>query len=162
MISRIRSTVHKIGLHDVNHPTENPALVLPASPPVSSTGLEWIVDASQCDPMTLQSVETLKSLCESVISDLGLQVVGEPQCHKFPGAGGVTCLFLLSESHLACHTYPEFGFATFNLYCCRDRDSWPWESRLCELLDSQSVTVRTVRRGPSALSTDSHQSGDLP
>ena len=158
---KLLSTVHKIGLHDVNHPTESPALVLPASPPVSGTGLEWIVDASHCDPTALQSIDIIKCLCESVISDLGLRVVSEPQCHKFPGAGGVTCLYLLSESHLACHTYPEFGFATFNLYCCRDRDSWPWETRLSEALSSQAVAIRTVRRGP-ALNEPSQEKGDLP
>jgi len=31
----------------------------------------------------------------------------------------VTGLLLLTESHLACDTFPERGFASFNLYCCR-------------------------------------------
>ena len=39
--------------------------------------------------------------------------------HKFGGEGGVTGLIMLTESHLACHTYPEYQTATFNLYCCR-------------------------------------------
>ncbi len=42
-----------------------------------------------------------------MIAALGLAVVGAPQVHHFGGPGGVTALYLLSESHLACHTYPE-------------------------------------------------------
>ena len=44
--------------------------------------------------------------------------------------GGITGLLLLTESHLACHTFPERGFAAFNLYCCRPREDWPWPERL--------------------------------
>ena len=52
-----------------------------------------------------------------------------------------------SESHLACHTYPEFGVATFNLYCCRARPEWPWRGRLREALGATQVTVRALPRG---------------
>jgi S-adenosylmethionine/arginine decarboxylase-like enzyme len=55
---------------------------------------------------------------------------------------------MLTESHLACHTYPEFGVATFNLYCCRERPSWPWDERLREMLGASAVSVRRVRRAP--------------
>ncbi len=32
---------------------------------------------------------------------------------------GYTLLVLLSESHLAIHTYPEYGSLYFNMYSCR-------------------------------------------
>ena len=88
-------------------------------------GVEWAIDARGCDPQRLRDPVLLRSLCNSVIDDLGLNVVGDPQCHQFPEPGGVTALYLLSESHLACHTYPEHQLATFNLYCCRDRKVCP-------------------------------------
>ncbi len=86
-------------------------------------------------------------MCERIISDLDLQVMGEALWHKFPSPGGVTALFLLTESHLACHTYPETGIATFNLYCCRPRPHWPWEDRLADMLGAARVTVRFHLRG---------------
>ncbi len=73
--------------------------------------------------------------------------MGEPLWRIFPGEGGVTGLLLLSESHLACHTFPERGFASFNLYCCRPRDEWPWEERLEEALRARRVVVRSLPRG---------------
>jgi S-adenosylmethionine decarboxylase len=53
---------------------------------------------------------------------------------------------MLTESHLACHTYPEFGVATFNLYCCRERPAWPWDERLREMLGAHDVCVRSLSR----------------
>lgn len=74
----------------------------------------------------------------------------EPHWHTFPGAGGVTGLYLLTESHLACHTYPELGVATFNLYTCRSRPEWPWRERLATELGARCVTVRVAERGEVA------------
>lgn len=109
-------------------------------------GTEWCVDASGCAPALLRDLDLIGSICDSVVRDLGLTVVGEPQRHAFPGPGGVTVLYLLSESHLACHTYPEYSFATFNLYCCRNRTPWDWRERLVERLKAGEVVVREIHR----------------
>jgi S-adenosylmethionine decarboxylase len=120
----------------------------PANP--MSVGTEWIVDAGGCDAARLRDPDVLRRLLDAVVVDLGLVVVGEPAWRVFPGEGGVTGLILLSESHLACHTYPEFGVATFNLYCCRERPPWPWAAQLRAALAASTVTVRTVQRGDDA------------
>lgn len=111
-----------------------------------SLGTEWVIDARGCNAETLANVEQLKLLFERIIRDLELHVLGDISWHKFPGPGGVTGLALLSESHLTCHTYPEFGAASFNLYCCRNRTTWPWEEMLRELLDATEVNVRVLKR----------------
>ena len=114
-----------------------------------NVGTEWLIDAEGCDPDTLRDEPALRRLCAAIVADLDLRVVGEPAWHQFPWPGGVTGLFLLTESHLACHTYPEFGVATFNLYCCRARPAWPWQGRLREALGATTVTVRALPRGDS-------------
>jgi S-adenosylmethionine decarboxylase len=112
-----------------------------------NVGAEWIVDAWGCSCESLRDVSTLRKVCEQIISDLNLHIVGEALWHQFPEPGGITGLFLLTESHLACHTYPESGTATFNLYCCKARPEWPWQERLSERLGAASVQVRLVKRG---------------
>ncbi|MGA9996242.1 MAG: adenosylmethionine decarboxylase [Pyrinomonadaceae bacterium] len=111
-----------------------------------NVGTEWIVDASGCREEALRDVELLRALLKRVMAELKLRAVGKMLLYKFPEPGGVTALVLLSESHLACHTYPEHGIATFNLYCCRARPVWPWAERLEEMLGAKSVTVREVER----------------
>ena len=110
-------------------------------------GTEWVIDAVDCDSEKLRDDELIRAICQRVINDLGLNVVGTPLCHQFPGPGGVTALYLLSESHLACHTYPEFSLATFNLYCCRGCDPWPWQNELVLSLSAGDVRVRSIERG---------------
>jgi S-adenosylmethionine decarboxylase len=109
-------------------------------------GTEWMIDARGCQAAPLADLAALRGLCERIIGELDLKVIGDGQWHQFLGPGGVTGLYLLSESHLACHTYPELGVATFNLYCCRPRPRWPWETRLQELLGASGVTVRFITR----------------
>jgi S-adenosylmethionine decarboxylase len=121
-----------------------------------NVGTEWLVDAEGCSADLLRDVDTVRGLCEEVIADLGLRVVGDPMWHQFPPPGGVTGLYLLAESHLACHTFPETGLATFNLYCCRPRPPFAWEERLRTLLGASRVTVRTAARGAAA--ADDHDS----
>ena len=109
-------------------------------------GTEWLVEAAGCDAARLRDPERVRAVLERAVAELELRVVGDMALHKFPGAGGVTGLVLLTESHLACHTYPEFEVATFNLYCCRARPRWAWEERLAEMLGAARVSVRVFER----------------
>ena len=109
-------------------------------------GTEWVIDAVGCDPATLTDLGKIRAVFDRVINDLDLHVQGEMIWHQFSRPDGVSGLALLSESHLACHTYPEYLAATFNLYCCRNRDSWPWEIVLKEMLGARTVNVRILDR----------------
>jgi S-adenosylmethionine decarboxylase len=93
----------------------------------------------------------LLALFRALIADLGLHTVGEIVWHQFPNTGGITGLALLSESHLACHTFPEHGAVCLNLFCCRPRPRWDFEMRLRELLGADDVRVREVARDYAAV-----------
>jgi S-adenosylmethionine decarboxylase len=114
-----------------------------------NVGTEWMIDARGCKAERLADLDHMRALCERVIRELDLKVIGDGQWHQFAAPGGVTGLYLLSESHLACHTYPELGIATINLYCCRPRPRWPWEARLQETLGATGVIVRFITRNAS-------------
>lgn len=114
-----------------------------------NAGGEWMIDAEGCSPERLRDQKTIQRICDRIIADLDLYVIGQPMWHTFPEPGGVTGLYLLTESHLACHTYPEIHLATFNLYCCRPRSRWDWEDHLSEMLGAADVRVRYSARGSS-------------
>lgn len=124
-------------------------------------GTEWLIDASGCEAARLSDLALLRKVVESVIVTLDLRVVGEgawhafaPPAHDPAGPAGVTCLYLLTESHFACHTYPEHGTATFNLYCCRPRPPFPWHEELARALGAAEVTVRSFARGDCSSSAE--------
>jgi len=110
-------------------------------------GTEWLIEAFDCDAHALREIAVLQSVFARIIDDLSLKIVGVPAWHKFGGEGGVTGLVMLTESHLACHTYPEYKTATFNLYCCRSRPEWNWEENLKEMLNASEIKVTRIERG---------------
>lgn len=115
-------------------------------------GVEWVVDAAGCDPAALRDAAAIEALLAAIVRELELRIVGK-LVHPFPSPGGVTAMFLLAESHLTCHTYPEHGVATFNLACCRPRPEWPWSERLAESFGATRVRVRRITRGGDEEST---------
>ena len=110
-------------------------------------GVEYLVDAHECDPAALRSLPDLQQLFADVVDDLALCPVAPAAWHVFPGAGGITGVVLLSESHLTIHTYPEARLATINLYCCRGAAAWRWDAELQRRLGAGRVSVRTFVRG---------------
>jgi S-adenosylmethionine decarboxylase len=117
-------------------------------------GTEWIVDARGCSADSLRSLEVLRNLFAQIIADLDLRTIGDSHWHQFPGTGGITGLCLLSESHLTCHTFPEFGSLCLNLFCCVPRARWEFESRLSAFFSASSVRVRVVSREYSEIRTE--------
>jgi len=110
-------------------------------------GTEWLIEAEGCDAEKLRDVEILRDTFARIKVDLGLITIGKDIWHQFAGEKGITGLVALTESHLACHTYPEYKTATFNLYCCRTRPEWNWEENLKEMLGAQFVSVTIFQRG---------------
>lgn len=67
--------------------------------------------------------------------------------HVFGGPGGVTAMYLLAESHLTIHTFPETGVATVNLYVCKPRTAPDWRMLLVDALGATDVSIVEQPRG---------------
>jgi S-adenosylmethionine decarboxylase len=116
-----------------------------------TNGCEWVVDAGGCDASALRSQARLEALFADMVEALELHPVAPAMWRQFPGPGGITGLVLLAESHLAVHTYPEFGTLTLNLFCCRPRPDYPFERELRERMGAGCVTVRRLERAVGAM-----------
>jgi len=62
----------------------------------------------------------LKSLIENSLKKNNFTIL-KSIYHNF-SPQGFTALILLSESHLAVHTYPEYNSISFNMYSCRGKN----------------------------------------
>ncbi len=109
-------------------------------------GREWIVEAHGCDPTALTDLDKLRALFRCLIEGLSLRPVQEAIWHQFPHQGGVTGVCLLAESHLACHTFPEYRSLCLNVFCCRPRPEWDFAGHLRREFSASAVRVRRIDR----------------
>jgi S-adenosylmethionine/arginine decarboxylase-like enzyme len=65
----------------------------------------------------LNSKLELKLMCKDLCIENKFTILGEVDYEFFPQ--GCSFLFLLSESHLSVHTFPERNHLAFDLYTCK-------------------------------------------
>lgn len=122
---------------------------------IKAHGCEWVIEAHGCNPAALTDLPRLQSLFAKLAEALDLHPVGEAAWHQFPGTGGITGLSLLAESHLACHTFPEYHSLCLNVFCCRPRAEWDFSAYLKSAFAARAVTVRRLDRPYSAMQNES-------
>lgn len=116
-------------------------------------GTEWIIDARGCDPAALCDHTRLRALFDRLIEALRLTPVAAPVWYTFPAPGGITGFVVLAESHLACHTFPEFGTICVNVFCCRDRADFDAAALMADALGAAGTRVRRIDRSYAPATT---------
>jgi S-adenosylmethionine decarboxylase len=110
------------------------------------SGVEWLIEAFGCTEARLRDRSALAALFHEIVDEMQLNPLGDPLWHQFPTTGGITGVWLLSESHLAVHSFPEFGSVCLNVFCCRERAPLDWQARLRDRLGATRVRVLECRR----------------
>ncbi|WP_418316870.1 S-adenosylmethionine decarboxylase family protein [Piscinibacter sakaiensis] len=125
-------------------------------------GLHLTADLSGCPAglAAMSDPQALQGACLQAVRDAGLQPVAE-LFHRFAAGAaaadgkppaGITGVVLLAESHLAVHTWPEFGSVTLDVYVCnvgvdnRDRARQLIDA-LCAVFAPQDVVHNSLQRG---------------
>ena len=58
-------------------------------------------------------VEIVKEACKVANSTLSKII-----SYRFGNNGGVSVIAIVAESHISIHTWPEYGYATLDVYTC--------------------------------------------
>lgn len=124
------------------------------------SGLEWVIEAHGCDSAALADPPKLRAMFAAIVAAMALRPVGEAVWHQFPTTGGVTGLCLLAESHLACHTFPEYQSICLNLFCCQPRPDWDFAAYFTREFGASAVNVRRIER-PYTHERESRQLSEL-
>jgi S-adenosylmethionine decarboxylase len=77
-------------------------------------GLHVLGEIRTDNQRKLEDEQGFLTLCKELIGTFGLTDLGTV-AHRFPGAG-FTVVVCFTESHLSIHTWPEFGYLTFDVY----------------------------------------------
>ena len=85
---------------------------------MQALGRQVIVEYYNCDPIMLNNIAHVKQAMRKAASACGATIVQEV-FHLF-NPHGVSGVVVIAESHLAIHTWPEYGYAAVDLFTCGD------------------------------------------
>ena len=75
---------------------------------------------SGCDPSILSDIDRIAVMMVQAAKLAGATVM-ESAFHRFEPQG-VSGTVILAESHLSVHTWPEKGYAAFDVFMCGDAE----------------------------------------
>jgi len=113
---------------------------------LSALGRHILAEIFGCRFELLNDVERVEKIMVNAALEAGAEV-REAVFHKF-SPQGVSGVVVISESHLAIHTWPELGYAAVDVFTCGDTVN-PWDAcnYLTEMFQAQSVDCKEITRG---------------
>lgn len=117
---------------------------------MTALGCHILAEFSDCDPARLSDVDHVTRSMLSAAESSGATVVTHSFHHFSPL--GVSGVVIISESHLAIHTWPEHCFAAVDFFTCVNRvvPERALES-LRTALGAQRLETARLERGPLRL-----------
>jgi S-adenosylmethionine decarboxylase len=79
----------------------------------------------------LESMDSMHELLEDICTKYEFPILTKTQ-HQFEPQG-LTILYMLSESHISIHTFPEQQYLALDIYTCRN---YPDDSVYMEIYDT--------------------------
>ena len=112
---------------------------------IKNKGVHYLLDIEKIDFEILNNKKLINKICEKTIK-IGQMQLLESKIHRFIPQG-LTGIYLLSESHLSFHTWPEKGFISLDLYTCGSLDK-AYESvqYLIKTFNSNNYKLKRVFR----------------
>ena len=109
-------------------------------------GNHGLLDLYGCDEAILKDEGRLKTALMAAAQAAEATILTE-HFHTFGGAGGVTGVLLLAESHISIHTWPEHRFAAIDAFICGGMKLEKVKEVLCSELAAERVDWTVVNRG---------------
>lgn len=109
-------------------------------------GRQLMVEFYSCNPDILNDVDGIAHVMEDAALISGATVVEKVFHHFSPH--GVSGVVVISESHLAIHTWPEYGYAAVDLFTCGEEvDPYKGFEYLKTVLGAGNVSISEMKRG---------------
>jgi spermidine synthase len=117
----------------------------------TALGNHILVEFMNCDPHIMNDVAAIERDMVAAAQKAGATVINSTFHHFSPW--GVSGVVVIQESHLAIHTWPEYGYAAVDLFTCGEMDAWISFDHLKECFKSLSYSAIEMKRGSVNLLT---------
>ncbi|MGR6836273.1 adenosylmethionine decarboxylase [Syntrophomonas erecta] len=113
---------------------------------MQSLGRHVLAEIYGCRFEVLNDIKKVEDIMINAALEAGAEV-REFVFHKF-SPQGVSGVVVISESHLAIHTWPELGYAAVDVFTCGEKVN-PWDAcnYLAEMFGAKCINATEVKRG---------------
>lgn len=108
-------------------------------------GNHILVEFMNCDPSVMNDAASIEKDMVEAARKAGATVINSTFHHFSPY--GVSGVVVIQESHLAIHTWPEWGYAAVDLFTCGEMDAWISFDYLKKCFSSDSYSAIEIKRG---------------
>ena len=113
---------------------------------MNALGRHLLLELKICNKEVLDDLDFLKNCLNEAAIHSGATVVGESFYHFSPC--GVSGVVNIAESHIAIHTWPEYGYAAADVFTCgNDVDPEKAARWITEKVGAQNHSLIELRRG---------------
>ncbi len=113
---------------------------------IQALGRHILVECYDCNPEILKDTDLIEEEMKEAARQAGATIVSST-FHTF-SPYGVSGVVVIAESHLAIHTWPEYGYAAVDLFTCGDEcDPWKSFDYLREAFQASRTAETELRRG---------------
>lgn len=112
---------------------------------MEKVGNHLVLDAWQSSPELLNDPERIRyAIIEAIAA--GKATLIDMCVHQF-SPHGITATATLAESHIAIHTWPEYGYFAADIFFCGKGNPEAAMEVLIDLLESQEYKFNVIDRG---------------
>jgi len=108
-------------------------------------GYHSIYDVHNCKKGTLDFIDQVKPIMKEIVATVQITVV-DSSFKQFEPIG-VTGIYLLEESHLSIHTWPELDFAAIDIFSCSTLDVKEIKKTISTYFGTSDITLHHLERG---------------
>jgi len=113
---------------------------------MQTLGRHLLIEYYECDEVLLADKERVRGILLEAARRARATIVTDV-FHGF-SPHGVSGVVVIAESHLAIHTWPEYGYAAVDVFTCNERlDRGVIQEFLREEFRAQNVSSMEVQRG---------------
>lgn len=111
----------------------------------NALGNHILVEFMGCDPHIMNDVSSIERDMVDAALKAGATVINSTFHHFSPY--GVSGVVVIQESHLAIHTWPEYGYAAVDLFTCGEMDAWISFDYLKTCFGAKNYSALEMKRG---------------
>ena len=114
--------------------------------PIKTLGRHLVAEFYQCDHRIISDVRKIEEIMVGAAKHAKATIV-DVVFHNF-NPNGISGVIVIQESHLAIHTWPEYNFASVDIFTCGSSVK-PWRAYdyLHKHFKAKNVTSMEMQRG---------------